>query len=123
MHWFDNEYALGRQMRHTRVLLARALIIKLWKKDLKEMETTIHLKDEDVIIKIYKIRATGRDSATIETSPTLHPFFVWQNYVSGGGLCSHKTPFSFYDVPSRLSSREHAETFHARAYCAPKDLS
>lgn len=32
------------------------------------METTIELKDENVIIKTYKIRTTGRAGATIETS-------------------------------------------------------
>ena len=32
------------------------------------METTIELKDTDVIIKTYKIRKTGRHGATIETS-------------------------------------------------------
>lgn len=32
------------------------------------LETTIELKDENVFIKRYKIRATGRDGRTIETS-------------------------------------------------------
>lgn len=32
------------------------------------METTIELKDTNVIIKAYKVRKTGRNGATIETS-------------------------------------------------------
>lgn len=32
------------------------------------METTIELKDKDVIIRTYKVRKTGRHGATIETS-------------------------------------------------------
>lgn len=31
-------------------------------------KTTIHLRDEDVIIKRYKIRTTGKNGATLETS-------------------------------------------------------
>lgn len=32
------------------------------------MDTTIRLKDKDVIIKTYKVRKTGRHGATLETS-------------------------------------------------------